>query len=98
MGGLNHGNQQFSNISGTTTSTLCYGNLVLIKDHFGSQCYVYTLFFLPSISVLLSLLDDAGDPLRLLFEFLETMPGLDPALPAGLAVEQEQYTHTFHHK
>jgi len=40
-------------------------------------------------------LDDDGESLRLLFEFLEDTPGLDPALSVGLgAVEQEQYTHT----
>ena len=44
-------------------------------------------FYLPSISPLSLFLEE---PPRLLFEFLEDVLGLEPALPEGLATQEEE--------
>ena len=44
-------------------------------------------FYLPSISPLSLFLEE---PPRLLFEFLEDVLGLEPALPEGLARQEEE--------
>lgn len=49
--------------------------------------YTAMWFYLPSISPLSLFLEE---PPRLLFEFLEDMLGLEPALPEGLATQQEK--------